>query len=136
MKAIFMLVLLVAGYGAVAFGSGWRCNGDEGYRVKLINHTGPTRKPAVFIVSQRGSGTLLTAKNEEIRKTNLEKGVRYVADAGEHDPISGRAILYVEYKEGQDRPLKFGESVDGKLILDLDSGKEEVDLACYRYLKN
>lgn len=133
MKALISLIVLVG--SASLYASGWTCqNQDAAYpKAKLYNKTTNPRVPAVFVVSER-SGTVLSARNEEISKRNLSNGVRYSAEDGN----TGSATLFVQYREGSDKPLEEGEEVYGKLIIvDAESDRRDTyDMDCKRYLKN
>ncbi len=120
--------------GTAAFGSGFKCEGDLGYSVKLFNKTGATRVPAVLIVSQQGLGTLLKATGTDIRKYNRSNTVQYVVD-GNEQLNADQVILQISFKEGRET-LTANEVASGQLILVKDGEREVISLSCERYLKN
>ena len=124
----------VALIGTGAFASGFRCNGDMGYSVKLFNYTvGETRTPAVMIISQDDEGTLLRRTGSEIRKHNRTNTIQYVVE-GSRKLDSDTAILQISFREGRE-VLEEGETADGQLILIKDGDRGVFGLVCERYLK-
>lgn len=130
MKSLLVITLFASSF---ALASGWNCNEEnDGYpRAKVVNHTTNPRVPAVFIVSDE-SGTLVSAKNEDISKRNLSNGVRYSA----YGEDNTQAVLFVKYLEGSSAPLKNGETVEGKLVVTVEGEKATYNMICARYLKN
>ena len=120
--------------GTAAFGSGFKCDGDLGYSVKLFNKTDATRVPAVLVVSQKGLGTLLRAESEEIRKHNRANTVQYVVE-GNEQLNADQVVLQITFKEGRET-LAAGEEAPGQLILVKGADREVIDLSCERYLKS
>ncbi len=138
MKSINMLSigLLVAVSSTGAFASGFRCTSENGFAVKLYNHTtGATRTPSLLVVSHGDAdpSTLLTRKGSEIRKNNRVNSVQYVVE-GNRKIDADTVILQVSYKEGREN-LEAGETVNGQLILVSDGNRQVVKLECERYLK-
>ena len=135
LKINLLTALVVALMGTGAFASGFRCDGDMGYSVKLFNHTsGGTRTPAVMVISQDGEGTLLRRDGDEITKRNRVNSVQYVVE-GNRKLDADTAILQISFKEGSET-IAEGESTDGQLILDKDGDRSVFHLVCERYLKN
>jgi hypothetical protein len=118
-----------------AMASGFRCQSTEGYSVKEYDHTDPhtgTRVPAVLVISYESQGTLLVAKNEEIRKHNRVNSIQYSVD-GNEKLNADTAIFQVMYKPGQEVSKK---GVPGQLILVQSGTRDAIDLQCERYLKH
>jgi len=136
MKANLLTALVITVFGSSAFGSGFKCEGEDGYRVKLYNNvkaTDGTRTPAVLVISHDDMGTLLVRKGEEIRKRNYTTSVRYVVE-GNRKLDADTAIVQIQFKEGSE-VLKEGEIVTGQLVLVSDGESRKLDLLCARYLK-
>ncbi len=136
MKAL-VLTIAIALAGSNAMASGFKCQENDGYAVKLFNKTvGGTRIPAKMIVSHSDASpaTLLVRGEGEISKSNRLNTVRYTVD-GNAKVGADQVILQIHFKEGQET-LEAGEEVDGQLILAQESGEREVvALTCARYLK-
>ncbi len=118
------------------FASGFKCESNDGYNVKLFNNVDPTqgtRTPAALVVSN-DEGTLLVRKGADISKTNRLNTVRYTAE-GSRKVDADQVILQISFKEGLE-VLADGETADGQLILVKDGDREVKDLVCSRYLKN
>ena len=134
MKNVIFGVLALA--ASASFASGFRCESEEGFKVKLYNQTkSGTRVPSKLIVSHENASpaTLLVADGSEITKTNRLNTVRYTVDGS--DMNLHQVILQIKFKEGQET-IREGEVVEGQLILVDEEGSREVsDLACERYLK-
>lgn len=120
-----------------AFASGFRCEGDSGYRVKVYNQIDPskgTRNPAKLIISHEDQGTLLVESSEGITKSNYVNYVEYRV-VGTPALNAIEASLEVAFKEGVD-VLGAGEQVEGTLILtDSAHAKSYFPLVCGRYKK-
>lgn len=120
-----------------AFGSGFKCQSEDGYAVKLFNHVQPedgTRVPAVLIVSHEEEGTLLRANGEEIRKTAVGRNTIYSTDGNSAIGAENVALI-VRHREGVDT-LRAGQKVPGTLLLGSDDETlDEIPLVCTYYLK-
>ena len=103
-------VLCVAAIQTSAFASGFKCEGDMGYNVKLYNDTSSTRTPAVLVISQVGQGTLLTREGTEISKHNRPNTVQYVVEGNRKLDADMR---YANSVGARGTPTSF---VNGKLI--------------------
>jgi hypothetical protein len=138
MKNIISKLVVISSFAFVAsgaFASGFKCDGTEGYAVRLYNHLDATRLPAALIVSHSEATptTLLKAYDEEIRKHNKANTVQYVVDGGQMSAET--VILQIAFKEGQES-IAAGETIPGQLILVGGNGGKEVhQLDCARYLK-
>lgn len=133
MKNYMGLVVIGLVVASSAFASGFKCEGDSGYRVKLYNHRNTeTRVPAKMIISHEDAGTLLVADESEISKTNRANTVRYTVD-GNRKIQAEQAILQIAFKEGRET-LGKGKTAEGQLILVGDEDREVFDLTCVRYL--
>lgn len=130
MKYALILTLLASQF---ALASGWNCTErNKGpHHAKLTNHTDKPRVPAVFIVSDK-SGTLVSAKNDGIKKKIVANGVIY-SGYGE-DNYS--ASLFVQYREGVEAPLENGDVVFGNLTVTVEGESQSYKMDCARYLKN
>ena len=129
----FTLLFSAFFMGQLAMASGWDCYGGE-YHAILRNSTTAPRVPAVFVLSHRSEGTILTAKTQDIAKTNLTDHVEYAAFGPGEDLA---ATLSVYHLEGIHQPLKSGDVASGTLLLEEREGKSEtVPMLCERYLKN
>ncbi len=132
---LLTIVSLFLGASA-AQASGFRCEGGDGFAVKLFNHTNATRTPAKLIVSHGDAdpSTLLVRSDEEISKSNRLSTVRYTVD-GNAKIGAETVILQINFKEGSE-VLEAGEVVPGQLILIDENGHRDVTaLECERYLK-
>jgi hypothetical protein len=130
------VVLLLGVVCGAAVASGFKCETEDGLRVKLFNHIDPetgTRLPAALIISRPGMGTMLVRENDEIRKRTLINTVRYTVD-GTPDVNADLAILQVRFVEGTEE-LGAGESTPGQLIFVRDGEKTVSNVMCTRYLK-
>lgn len=143
-KALLLGILVVS---TSVFASGWVCKGSGGdtenwkLTVKLFNHTTNTRVPAILVVSDRNQGTLLTAKNQQIKKTTSGRYTRYSANVKRSDLLhdSGwiSVKLGVKYREGIDAAVPEDHEVPGYITFyQEDQFHDHVDLTCERYLKN
>lgn len=138
MKQSLVVLSLVTLCGASSvFASGFRCEGEGGYRVKVYNQVDPklgTRTPAHLIISKVGEGTLLHATTNEIEKVNHPSYVEYTVAGGAHLPAI-EASLRVSFNEGY-QTIEAGEEVDATLILtDVTHSRDYYALVCTRYLK-
>lgn len=135
--SLFVLSLVTLSNSSSVFGSGFRCEGESGYRVKVYNEVSAklgTRVPAALIISKAGEGTLQVSRGTEIDKVNYPGFVKYTVAGG---PNLGaiEASLEVKFSEGTET-LEEGEAVEALLILtDVTHAKEYYDLTCTRYLK-
>ena len=132
MRSILLVLAFIL--SAIGQASGWNCESEStrsGFpHAKIVNFTTKPRIPAIFVVSGKEMGTLLTARNNEIDKTNLTHGVQYEATL---KGVTG--ILYIKYREGVDDPLENGEPVSGKLTLIENQTTHHYEMSCARYLK-
>lgn len=139
MKTIFLGAICALLLGCMensAFASGFRCDGADGYSIKLFNHIDAesgTRTPAVLVISHGSDGTVLVRKGEQIRKHIRTSTVQYIVE-GSRKLDADLAILQISFREGMD-VLEAGETVEGQLILDRDGAKSVTELTCSRYLK-
>lgn len=137
MKSLFQFAVVVSLLASgSAFASGWLCESQNGFNVKVYNHTDPnkgTNNPAVFILANQ-KGTLLVAKDDQILKRNLAKHVQYTV-AGNGDTVwSDWVILQVQSKGGATR---VGQKVKANLIFSgPGSHKIASPATCRRYKKN
>lgn len=135
--AINLMAIVTLALATNAQASGFKCEGKDGYNVKLFNRTvGGTRVPSKFILSHQDADprTLLTRGESEIRKHNRLNTVQYAVH-GNSKVAAETVILQINFKEGKE-VLEAGEEVPGQLILvDEDGGREVNSLTCERYLK-
>jgi hypothetical protein len=140
------LTLAVLASGQLAFGSGWMCQSlahkstPYTFRLKLYNHTDATRLPHILIVSEKELGTVSRAEDEEIEKTIMGLETIYTAkvkDADKlHKTMGWELVEFtIPYREGVDKPLKYGEVINGELALEGNRETTIVPLRCARYLK-
>lgn len=136
LKGLFLLATILALAPTAAFASGFKCQGDEGYRAKLFNYVDPesgTRTPAFFVLSSALQGTLLTRDADEIRKTNRLNTVRYSVD-GSAELNSDKVILQIRFLEAQEE-LAAGETAPAQLIFVKGEERQVYPMTCVRYLK-
>lgn len=138
MKQSLVVLSLFIFFGASSvLASGFRCVGEEGYRVKVYNHVDPnlgTRTPAHLIISKVGVGTLQHATASQIEKTNHPNYVEYTI-AGSPDLGAIEASLEVAFSEGNET-IESGKEVDATLILtSVTHVRDYYSLVCTRYLK-
>ncbi len=139
MKSLLTIGVAIA-LSNVSFGSGFKCESEDGANVKIFNHVDPetgTRTPAAFVLSTAGEGTLLVRKGWEIRKSNRRNTVQYVVDGGQNTSAD-TVILQIRFKEGRE-VLEAGETAQGQLIVigaEEPGSKSVTALECARYLKN
>lgn len=139
MKQSLVVLSLVTLFGASSvFASGFRCEGEGGYRVKVYNHVDPnlgTRTPAHLIISKEGEGTLLHATASDIEKVNHPAYVEYTVTGATGELGAIEVSLEVQFSEGTET-IKAGQKVDATLILtDVTHLRDYLAMVCTRYLK-
>lgn len=132
---LFVVVMLSL-VSSVAMADGFRCSGD-GYRVKLYNEVQPergTKNPAVFVVYEKGVGTVATLYSKEINADYSEEVVTY--DGQTNGKLDGR-FVYVKLeieKQKQETGALAGAHL-ARLTVNADGDSRVAELACMRYTK-
>ena len=134
-KAIGMILVVAMGFSTSVFASGFKCESEDGLRVKLCNSTHQeTRTPAVLIISNQEEGTLLVQRDDSILKVNRDNSTLYTT-LGSEKLGASLVLLEIEFKEGRD-VVRAGTAVQGRLFLISESDEQLVNLDCVRYLKD
>lgn len=138
MKTNLMVLSVVfnAVFALSALASGFVCESNDGYEVKLYNHTDPskgTKNPAAFLLSSGELGTLVERFDTEIAKTSLSNSTLYSVE-GNSKTKSDRIRFAVAFKEGVSEERE-GDTVVGNLTFFGGEGEVNHGLTCTRYLK-
>lgn len=132
----YFVVAMLSLVSSVAMADGFRCSGD-GYRVKLYNEVNPkngTKNPAVFVVYEKGVGTVATLFRDEISAEYGKEVVTY--DGQTNGKLDGRFVyvkLEIEKQAQEQGPLAGARLA--QLTVNADGESRIAELACTRYLK-